>query len=722
MHNTGPLMVFAGAGSGKTRVVTCRIARLIAEGTPAYRILAVTFTNKASREMRERIAHMVGPAAKDLWMGTFHSMSARLLRMEGKHIGIDPNFVVYDDGDQLGLIRDIMKRQMIEPKSVQPRAVLNEISRAKEKLLTPEQYSARATDYFNRICASIYKDYNAALRRANALDFDDLIMITVRLLSQVDEVRTKYQEKFTHVLVDEYQDINFSQYQLTQLLTGPHKNITVVGDDDQSIYAWRGADVSLMLRFSSDYPDATVVTLAQNYRSTQRILQGAHAVVKHNRGRADKQLWTQNGEGTPIVIRESGTENDEAIAIADAIRRDVTKGRRTFGAFAVLYRTNAQSRALEEAFVAMRIPHILVGGQRFYDRKEIKDAIAYLRLALNPADDVSFRRIINEPARGIGATSIGRLDELARLHGRSMLEVAGDPVLSQSLPAKVAKAVGGVAHFMDQARQESAKGQILPVITLLMERSGYIATLRQDNNEENISRLENLQELYNVIAEYDATTVEPSLSNFLENVALVSDVDALKESGEAVTLMTLHSSKGLEFPVVFIAGMEESIFPHSRSLNDDQQLEEERRLCYVGMTRAREELVLSFARRRSVFGQATHNSRSRFLSDIPADLVQDETEEFGGYTRTARWDEAPIRRVQSERTGTTRVIEAAPPPTAWTPPFTVGAKVTHKKFGIGIVIACAPVKNDAEVTVAFPGAVGVKKLIQSFAKLEAVSE
>jgi len=394
-------MVFAGAGSGKTRVVTCRIAKLIAEGVPASRIMAVTFTNKAAREMRERLEQMVGEEAKYLWMGTFHSTCAKLLRMDGAAIGIDRNFVVYDDTDQLSIVRDLIKRRNLDPKAIQPRAVLAEISRAKERLESPTKYAETAAGFFPKIVADIYKEYNDALRRANALDFDDILLYAVRLLEQAESVREKYQERFLHVMVDEYQDVNMAQYRLTHLLAAKHQNIMIVGDDDQSIYAWRGADVSLMLRFGSDYPDAQVITLAQNYRSTPNILKAAHSIIRHNHGRNEKQLWTDNPEGASVRIRGYGTENDEAMAVADSILREVRTGKRTYGQYGVLYRTNAQSRALEEAFLTMRIPHVLVGGQRFYDRKEIKDAMAYLRLAWNPADDASLTPPTTLPFGGL---------------------------------------------------------------------------------------------------------------------------------------------------------------------------------------------------------------------------------------------------------------------------------------------------------------------------------
>ena len=716
-HPGGPLMVFAGAGSGKTRVITCRIARLIAEGCPPARILAVTFTNKAAREMKERITEMVGPNASALWMGTFHSVCSRMLRIDGHSIGVDPNFTIYDDGDQVSLVKEILKQKGIDDKSVQPRGVLNEISRAKEKLTGPEKYALSATGFFEGIVAQVYKSYNEALSRANALDFDDILMKTVRMLEQSAPVREKYQDRFLHVLVDEYQDVNYAQYQLADILSAKHRNITIVGDDDQSIYAWRGADVSHMMRFSSDHPDAKVVTLAQNYRSTKKILDAAYQVIRHNRGRADKRLWTDNESGSQVTISEAGTEQDEAMQIADVVMRECRSGTKTYGDFAVLYRTNAQSRVLEEAFLTMRIPHVLIGGQRFYERKEIKDMVAYLRLVLNPMDDVSVRRVVNVPARGIGATTMKSLESWAGARTATLWQAMTDSSLTQELPKKTLSGVRSFTGLIEDAAQIAQGGAITPVLKHIMDKSGYIEELRAQRDDDSVSRLENLQELINVTTEYDASTQDPNLGAFLETVALVSDVDSLNESGEAVTLMTLHSSKGLEFPVVFLIGMEEGVFPHSRSLGSDSELEEERRLAYVGMTRARAELHLTHATRRSLYGQPSFNRRSRFLDDIPEELTEPL---FGGRTTPSNG----LPTVRQMRGGDYAVIEPkreeSSSKPSWTPPFTVGQKVQHHKFGVGVVIACGPLKNDAEVTVAFPGALGFKKLVQSLAKLEAV--
>lgn len=711
----GPLMIFAGAGSGKTRVITCRIARLVTEGVRPWQILAVTFTNKAAREMRERIEQMVGEqAARDMWLGTFHSTCAKMLRMDGQAIGLDRNFVIYDDGDQMSLVKEILKQKNLDEKSIQPRAVLAEISRAKEKLLTPEKYAETTSGFFERVVGEVYPIYDRQLNKAGALDFDDILVKAVRLLEQSEATREKYQEKFRHVLIDEYQDVNFSQYRFAALVAGKHNNITIVGDDDQSIYAWRGADVSLMMRFSSDHPSAKVVMLVQNYRSTKNILNAAYSVIKHNRGRAEKKLWTENQEGTAITVREAGTETDEAMVVADSILSDVRLGRRKFGDFAVLYRTNPQSRVLEEAFLTMRIPHVLVGGQRFYERKEIKDLVAYLRLALNPHDTTSLRRVINVPARGIGPGTLAPLETWANERDTSLWTALLDQENQTRMTPKNRVTIRAFIGMIEDAAMLSEQGPVTPILKDLLQRSGYQETLRAEKTEEAIGRLENLQEFVNVTTQYDLSTESPNLGEFLESVALISDVDSMNESGDGVTLMTLHSSKGLEFPCVFLVGMEEGVFPHSRSLGSDKELEEERRLCYVGMTRAREELTLTHARRRSLYGQPNFNKRSRFLDDLP-DALLDTVAPSGApaYAVTMR----------QERTGQMSFREPAEPRQPkvpdWKPPFNVGDKVRHGKFGVGVVIACSPLRNDAEVTVAFPGVIGVKKLVQSLAKLEA---
>ncbi|MBI1331390.1 MAG: DNA helicase PcrA [Armatimonadetes bacterium] len=716
-YPAGPLLIFAGAGSGKTRVITTRIARLLNDGVPPYRILAVTFTNKAAREMMERIEKLAGNKAQGMWIGTFHSICARILRMEGTAIGLDRNFVIYDDGDQLSLIKDILKQRNIDDKSIQPRAVLSEISSAKEKLQAPEKYEARAAGFFEQTVAGIYKAYNQALQRANALDFDDILFFANRLFEQRKEVLEKYQERFLHVLVDEYQDVNLAQYNIVHMIAEKHRNIVVVGDDDQSIYAWRGADVSLILRFGSDYPDAKIVKLERNYRSTQTILTAANEVIRKNRSRADKRLWTDNGEGAPITLTMSGTETEEAMNIAAQILADVRRGRRTYRDFAVLYRTNAQSRVVEEAFLTNRIPHILIGGQRFYERKEIKDMLAYLRLIHNPRDDISFKRIVNVPTRGIGNSAVSLMEDFVSRSGLTFFDAANDQGVQVSMQKKAASSLGVFCDAVREAQELAEQGPITPVLRSILNQSGYLDALKQEHSDDSIARLENLQELLNVTHQYDETADEPNLGEFLESVALVADVDNLVEGGDAVTLMTLHSAKGLEFPVVFLAGLEEGVFPHSRSLYSDTELEEERRLAYVGMTRAREELHLSHAHRRSLYGMPNFNARSRFVDDIPPMILDIRGD--NGYTFNPT---PPVRSVTQQRTGTYTITEppAPKPERNYKPLFEVGERVKHAKFGIGVVIACNPIKDDSEVTIAFPGVTGVKKLVQKLAKLEKI--
>lgn len=744
----GPLLIFAGAGSGKTRVITYRIARLIESGVHPARILAVTFTNKAAREMRSRVQELVGDVAATMWIGTFHSICSRLLRIDGANIGLDRNFVIYDDSDQMSLIREIFKQKNIDDKSIQPRAILSAISSAKEKMLDPEAYAHQATGFFERIAADIYRSYNSLLRKANALDFDDILYYAVRLFEQRADVREKYQERFLHVLVDEYQDVNYAQYQIVHAVSGRHRNVVVVGDDDQSIYAWRGADVSLILRFSSDHPDAKVVKLERNYRSTKTILAAANAVIKKNRGRADKELWTENPQGAAITVTQAGTEHDEGMMVADVILKECRNGRRKFGDFAILYRTNAQSRVLEEAFLTLRIPHILVGGQRFYERKEVKDLLSYLRLTLNPRDDASVRRVVNVPARAVGGKTMGEIEKWASDRSLNLWNALKSEEVLGSAPKKTAGGLRSFVAAIEEARDLAGLGGFMetppeplapmsdagtnetlasevpsrlvtPILRSLLTNSGYVDMLKAENSEEALGRLENLQELLNVTSEYDSTAEVPSLAEFLESVALIADVDSYTVGGEAVTLMTLHSAKGLEFPVVFLVGMEEGVFPHSRSLTSDTELEEERRLCYVGMTRAQEELHLVHAHRRALYGQPSFNLPSRFLSDVPSELV--DTISHSGFA-------LPTRQVHQQRTGRYAVTEPraavvqSPSPRGpqWKAPFGIGDRVRHAKFGIGVVVACSPVREDTEVTVAFPGVIGVKKLAQKFAKLEKV--
>lgn len=708
-YEAGPLLIFAGAGSGKTRVITHRIARLIEKGVNPRNILAVTFTNKAAREMRERVENLVGERAKAIWMGTFHSICGRILRENGHLIGVDRNFVIYDDTDQITLVRNLLKQQGYDDKSITPRSLLNEISRAKEKLKTPEDYASDATTYFELAVADIFPKYQVQLNKNNALDFDDMITFVVHLLRDKEFARTMYQEKFEHVLVDEFQDVNFSQYELIRLFSGKHHNITIVGDDDQSIYAWRGADVAHILSFASEYKNAKVIKLERNYRSTKRILRAANEVIKLNRTRAQKSLWTENPDGSPITQTEAGTEQDEAMLIADTILEQINKNQRNYRDFAVLYRTNAQSRVLEEAFLMMRIPHILVGGQRFYERKEIKDMIAYLRVIANPNDSISLKRIINVPIRGIGDTTMDRAEQIAR--GEPLWTVISEKQFQSQLMSRTKTSMRKFVESIEEARLAIDSGRTEPVLRSILNSSGYMDALRAERTEEASMRLDNLQELVNVAVQHDNTSDQPGLSMFLQEVALLSDADSFNDVANSVTLMTAHTAKGLEFPVVFIVGMEEGVFPHIRSMNSDSELEEERRLCYVGMTRAKEELHLTHATRRTIYGQSNYNSPSRFLSAVPQQdksSLRENSQQQGVADRRRRdisdYDVTPRKQLKSPD---------------WIAPFEVGQQVRHAKFGIGVVVSCMPVKDDCEVTVAFPGVTGIKKMMQNYAKLSA---
>lgn len=722
-HPGGPLLIFAGAGTGKTRVITYRIALLLERGVSPSSVLAVTFTNKAANEMKERIASLVGPAARSLWMGTFHSICGRMLRQRGHTIGIDPNFVVYDDADQISLIKQLMKARNQDDESVQPRALLSAISRAKEQLLSPEEFEAIAAGYLENLAARLYPEYNRALRRNNALDFDDMLLFAVRMLEERSDVASHYQAAFEHVLVDEFQDVNLSQYRLVQLLSARHRNVTVVGDDDQSIYSWRGADVKHIHQFGVDFDGATVVKLERNYRSTQNILTAANAVIEQNSRRASKRLYTDAGPGAPVTITEAGTEEDEAMLVADTILRCVREKNRRFRDFAVLYRTNAQSRALEEAFMMMRIPHALVGGVRFYERKEIKDALAYLRLVVNPDDDVSLRRVINEPSRGIGSASLARIETAARERGCSLWKAITGGVWG--VTQKVARGISAFQQAVQRVRdyweerQQQGVHETEPLLRMLLKESGILDALREDGSADADERLDNLQELLNVAAHHDDTADEPGPVAFLQEVALVSDQDTIEDVVDdaqgVVTLMTVHTAKGLEFPIVFVVGLEEGVFPHSRSLMTNEELEEERRLCYVAMTRAQEELHLTYATRRYSYGRTGFNDRSRFLDAIPAEV---RSSLLGSPT------DVPTRSDMAAVSG--RRLSRSPSPTRplkapeWTPPFEVGQHVRHPKFGVGMVVSCIPTRGDCEVTVLFPGDVGQKRLLAGVAKLEEV--
>lgn len=705
-HAQGPVLVFAGAGSGKTRVLTFRIANLIQQhGVRPHNILAVTFTNKAANEMKERIAQLLPEGAERLWAGTFHGICARILREKGDEIGIDRNFTIFDDYDQLSVIKESMESLGIDQKSYNPREILNLISRAKEKIILPEQFGHHFVGHKESVAGRVYAVYQAKLAQNRALDFDDLIMYVVLLLKNRPAVLEHYQNRFKYVLVDEYQDINYSQYQFVTMIAAKHQNIFCVGDDDQSIYRWRGADVGIILQFEADYPKATVYKLEQNYRSTKKILEAAHHVVKRNQGRATKKLWTDNDEGCDLEVIESANDLEEAGNIARSIQDQVSfGGKREYSNFVILYRMNAQSRAFEEALINRRIPYRLIGSLRFYERREIKDILAYMRLALNPYESVSMRRVINVPTRGIGTSSLAKLDVFAAGQGITLFEALQRVDEATDLPKRAATAMAKfgemIAHLHEMAEQ-------VPVSRLadeIMIVSGYWDSLREEKTMENENRIENLKELLTVTEQFVAGGSDASLRGFLEQVALISDIDTYDESGNAVTLMTLHAAKGLEFPVVYMAGMEEGLFPHRRSADNHEEMEEERRLCYVGMTRAREELKFSFANQRMVMGTIQRMDKSRFLMEIPEELYSEPL--------------AKSRRSTLSSSTTWRSEFKPKRPTGMST-YRAGQKVTHETFGKGIVLNSSGSGPDEHVTIAFEGE-GIKKLAVAYANLTRV--
>ncbi|WP_027410402.1 DNA helicase PcrA [Anoxybacteroides tepidamans] len=708
----GPLLIMAGAGSGKTRVLTHRIAYLMAEKHVApWNILAITFTNKAAREMKERVQSLVGGAAEDIWISTFHSMCVRILRRDIDRIGIDRNFSILDTTDQLSVIKTILNEKNIDPKKFDPRAILGTISNAKNELLSPEQFVKKAASYYEKIASDVYTEYQQRLLRNHALDFDDLIMTTIQLFERVPEVLEHYQYKFQYIHIDEYQDTNRAQYKLVKMLASRFQNICVVGDSDQSIYRWRGADIQNILSFETDYPNAKVVLLEQNYRSTKRILQAANEVIENNYNRKPKKLWTENPEGQKIVYYEAMNESDEAQFVAGKIKEYVDFGKRRYSDFAVLYRTNAQSRMMEEVLIKSNIPYQIVGGLKFYDRKEIKDVLAYLRLIANPNDDISFSRIVNVPRRGVGASSLEKIASYASAHGLSMFQALGE-LEHIGLSARIAAPLNEFRRQIEHWGQMQEYVSVTELVEDVLEKSGYREMLRAEKTLEAQSRLENIDEFLSVTKHFENVNEDKSLIAFLTDLALVADIDQLNneedKGSDAVVLMTLHSAKGLEFPVVFLIGMEEGIFPHSRSLDDEEEMEEERRLAYVGITRAEEELFLTSAQMRILFGRTSVNPVSRFVGEIPDELIE-------RVNKTKRWtasESVKTRMVRSVTVPTTTGGEAI----AWK----VGDKAEHKKWGIGTVVSVRGEGDDKELDIAFPSPTGIKRLLAKFAPITKV--
>lgn len=716
MHGDSPLLVLAGAGTGKTTAVTFRIAHMIQKrGIASNKILAMTFTNKAAREMATRVGELTNLNPRWLDIGTFHGICGRLLRQYGESLGLDPSFIIYDSADQLGLLKRCMTQLNIDPQAFPPRAVKSKIEQWKNQGLKPQEVEPSAFDMVSRKAAVVYELYRKRCLEANAVDFGDMLLHTLSLLKSNPSVREECHRRWSHILVDEYQDTNPVQYKLLQKLTTPEHSLTVVGDDDQSIYRWRGADIGNILRFERDFPGAKVIRLEHNYRSTQTILDAANAVIAHNRSRKGKTLFTTEGPGETIRFRLFPTERDEADAVAEDIAKSLLGD---FGEIvepkdiAILYRTNAQSRPFEESFRRLRLPYAIYGGVRFYDRKEVKDAIAYLRLLMNPRSDVDFLRIVNVPTRGIGKTTLEKLRVLSDDEAISFYEAAKEVATDgKGFSARPRKALSAFIYALEDIRVRMQELHPARLLEELLESTGYLNSLRLQGTEESVERIENLTELVAAVDEYVAGTSEPSLVGFLEEVALASDVDKMpdedKEMGQ-VTLMTLHSAKGLEFPQVYIPGMEEGIFPHSRSLEDSAALEEERRLCYVGVTRAETKLCLSAARMRTVFGQSRWSEISRFVAEIPDELL-----DLGTVVHTPK-EPAERAYLGNDEEYSQAYSEAEPSELRGASSgYSPGARVVHATFGEGKVLSSAGSGKAEKLTIQFPQ-VGKKVIVARF--------
>src|SRR5690625_3959381 len=715
-HTDGALLIMAGAGSGKTRVLTHRIAYLLKEKDVSPRnVLAITFTNKAAREMKDRVKKLVGAESEQIWVSTFHSMCVRILRRDIDQIGYNRTFTIIDSGDQLTAMKQVLRNLNMDPKQFDPRAMLGQIGAAKNELITPKEYENQVGNYYERQIAQIYEAYQTMLQKNQSLDFDDLIMQTIHLFERVPEVLEYYQRRFQYIHVDEYQDTNHAQYQLVKQLASRFQNLCVVGDSDQSIYRWRGADIENILSFEKDYPAAKVVFLEQNYRSTKSILAAANKVIERNPGRKPKNLWTENEDGQKLQYYQGSTERDEALFVVDNIQDFVQSKKYLPHEIAILYRTNAQSRAIEDALVKSTIAYQMVGGTRFYDRKEIKDMIAYLRLITNPDDDFSFERVVNVPKRGIGATSIDRLRAYATDHGISLYQTIKE-VDFRGVTPRAANALSEFDALLTSLIQQQEFLSATDMVEEVLERTGYEQMLKNEQSIESMSRLENLEEFKTVTQEFEASSEEDqSLVAFLTDLALIADIDAVDEEDpdhqEKVTLMTLHAAKGLEFPVVFLVGMEENVFPHSRSMMDDEEMEEERRLAYVGITRAEQELYLTHAKMRTLYGRTNMNPMSRFITEIPEDLIHgmEEANEstFGSFGQSTPKRAAPRRKARKiqQTTGAEN--------SEWSP----GDKAKHGVWGIGTVVN---VKNEGEATeldIAFPAPTGIKRLLAKLAPI-----
>jgi DNA helicase-2/ATP-dependent DNA helicase PcrA len=719
VHGDGPLLVIAGAGSGKTRVLTHRIAHLIeARGVSPFGLLAITFTIKAAAEMKTRVGALVGPVAEKMWVSTFHSACVRILRRGADHLGYPSNFTIYDQADAVRLTGYVLRDLNIDPKRFTPRSVHNAVSAAKNDLISVDEYAGVVTTPPERKIADVYREYQSRLQRAGAMDFDDLLVNTVRLFQQEPEVLAEYQRRFEHVLVDEYQDTNRAQNEMIVLLAREHRNVCVVGDSDQSIYKFRGADIRNILEFEEAFPDATVVVLDQNYRSTQRILDAANAVIANNFGRKPKDLWSEQGAGEKILRYHADDETDEAQWVANRLQDLHDQENFRWGDLAVFYRANAQSRVIEEHLMRVGIPYQVIGGTRFYDRREVKDAVAYVKAVVNPIDEVSVKRVLNVPRRGIGDATIGRLDSWANTNGVAFI----DALRRQDEAGVTGKAVRGITAFvelLDDLAELVEQGPG-PLMEAVLERSGYAAELEAERSIEAEGRLENLSELVGVARDFE------SVDEFLEQVGLVSDTDSLDDEDSAVVLMTLHSAKGLEYPAVFLVGMEDGVFPHMRSMGEPDELEEERRLAYVGLTRAQQRLHLTHAWSRMLYGSTQYNPPSRFLDEIPSELIESIEGNRRGSRRAAgssRWESGRAER--DPGAGRDRIVEQAMTPKGPVPSgaealgLRIGDDVRHAKWGEGVILDISGQGDKTEALVRFPE-VGEKLLLLAWAPLDKV--
>ncbi|MBE5801142.1 MAG: DNA helicase PcrA [Clostridiales bacterium] len=738
----GPVLILAGAGSGKTRALTYRIANLIDQGIKPWHILAITFTNKAAKEMRERVTSLVGETGDEVWVSTFHSMCARILRRDIEKLGYTRSFTIYDDDDQNAVIKEVLKQLNIDDKQLPPKEIKSKISDAKDRLLSPDEWFAQsAKDFRAQQLHDVYSAYERKLKSANALDFDDLLVRTLELFADHPPVLQSYRDRFRYVHVDEYQDTNFAQYSLVKLLTNESRNLCVVGDDDQSIYGWRGADVRNILDFEKDFPDATVIKLEQNYRSTANILDAANQVIAHNEGRMEKVLWTEHPQGDPIKVFCAGDEREEAAWICDRIQHLRLTGRADYSDAAILYRSNSQSRILEEMLVRAGIPYRVYGGMRFYDRKEVKDIVAYLRCVVNPSDDVSLRRIINNPKRSIGDSTIAELVRYAAEKEMPLYSALID--IPDTLSARPRKCVHEFGELMNELVLSQEDMGVSEFVEYVINRTGLRAQYERDLSDEGKNRIENIDEFLGAVSEYEKAADEPSLSDYLENVALVSDLDNANFNAKTVTLMTIHSAKGLEFPIVFMTGLEEGIFPNGRCLYDDEKLEEERRLCYVAITRAQKLLFISYATQRMLYNQVNYNAPSRFLKEIPQRLLDDQLiskreTSFPGVTSS--YQHAAPRRAPRHQSvgggigagqhalgipgvqkGFTPSLASTVPASAVNNLFKPGDRVMHRKFGEGNVLEIIGRGSDARIVISFV-AYGRKEFALSIAPIVKVNE